>query len=69
MTCDETMLWDREEQGHFPQPKELKQMIQDKVAPSKELGHSDTTTTKQVKGVDTLDDKDAENMRKYFGVL
>ena len=66
VTLDETMLWDREERGRFPQPKELKQMIRDKVAPSRDLGHSDT---KQVKGVDTLDDDEAENMRKYFGVM
>ena len=67
VTYDKTMLWDHEEQGRFPQPKELKQMIWDKVAPSKDLGHS-KTTSKQVKGFDTLDDE-AENMRKYFGVL
>lgn len=60
------MLWDRGEQGHFPQPKELKQMIRDKVAPSKDLGHSDTT---QLKGVDTIDDDEAEELRKYFGVM
>jgi predicted Rdx family selenoprotein len=60
------MLWDRGEQGRFPQPKELKQMIRDKVAPSKYLGHSDTI---QLKGVDTIDDDEAEELRKYFGVM
>jgi predicted Rdx family selenoprotein len=60
------MLWDRGEQGRFPQPKELKQLIRDKVAPSKDLGHSDTI---QERGVDTIDDDEAEEMRQYFGVM
>lgn len=39
---DET-LFDRKEQGRFPEIKELKQLIRDKVAPEKSLGHSDKT--------------------------
>jgi selenoprotein W-related protein len=34
-------IYDRKEQGHFPEIKELKQMIRDIVNPSKNLGHSD----------------------------
>lgn len=37
---DET-LFDRKEQGRFPEIKELKQLIRDKVAPEKSLGHSE----------------------------
>ena len=34
-------IYDRKEQGHFPEIKELKQMVRDVVNPSKNLGHSD----------------------------
>ena len=37
---DET-LFDRKREGRFPEIKELKQLIRDKVAPGKSLGHSD----------------------------
>jgi selenoprotein W-related protein len=38
---NEEKLYDRKEQGKFPEIKELKQMIRDKVNPTKSLGHSD----------------------------
>jgi len=34
-------LFDRKESAHFPEIKELKQMIRDIVHPGKDLGHSD----------------------------
>jgi selenoprotein W-related protein len=34
-------IYDRKEEGHFPEIKELKQMIRDIVNPTKSLGHSD----------------------------
>jgi selenoprotein W-related protein len=34
-------LWSRKEQGHFPEAKELKQMLRDVVAPGRDLGHVD----------------------------
>ncbi len=34
-------IFDRKVQGRFPEIKELKQLIRDKVAPEKSLGHSD----------------------------
>jgi selenoprotein W-related protein len=34
-------IFDRKEDGHFPDIKELKQQIRDKVNPYKSLGHSD----------------------------
>lgn len=34
-------IFDRKEQGRFPEIKELKQLIRDKVNPDKSLGHSD----------------------------
>jgi selenoprotein W-related protein len=36
------LLWDRKEQGGFPSPKGLKQLVRDMVEPEKFLGHSDT---------------------------
>lgn len=38
---DEVIVFDRKEKGHFPEVKELKQMIRDAVSPEKDLGHSD----------------------------
>ena len=34
-------LWNKKEAGRFPEPKEIKQLIRDRIAPSKDLGHSD----------------------------
>jgi selenoprotein W-related protein len=34
-------LWSRAEQGRFPDIKELKQLVRDRVAPEKSLGHVD----------------------------
>jgi selenoprotein W-related protein len=36
-------IWDRKKQG-FPDIKDLKQLVRDKVDPSKNLGHSDRKT-------------------------
>ncbi len=38
---DEDLLWSRREQGRFPEIKELKQLVRDKIAPGRDLGHSD----------------------------
>lgn len=37
----EEKIFDRKEQGRFPEIKELKQLIRDRVNPEKSLGHSD----------------------------
>lgn len=34
-------VFDRKEQGRFPEIKELKQLVRDQVAPGRHLGHSD----------------------------
>ena len=34
-------LFSRKEMGRFPEMKELKQLVRDKIAPEKSLGHSD----------------------------
>jgi len=38
---DKTLIWCRKENGGFPEIKELKQLVRDKIAPNKSLGHSD----------------------------
>ena len=38
---NEEKIFDRKEQSRFPEIKELKQLIRDKAAPGKSLGHSD----------------------------
>ncbi len=34
-------VWSRKERGRFPEAKEIKQLVRDRVAPERELGHSD----------------------------
>jgi selenoprotein W-related protein len=34
-------LWNKKEAGRYPEPKEIKQLIRDRVAPGRDLGHSD----------------------------
>jgi selenoprotein W-related protein len=41
ISVDETELFDRKREGRFPEIKELKQLIRDRVNPGKDLGHSD----------------------------
>ena len=36
-----TTVWSRKEWERFPEMKELKQLVRDRVAPEKDLGHSD----------------------------
>jgi selenoprotein W-related protein len=38
---DGSAIWSRAAQGRFPDMKELKQLVRDRVAPGKSLGHSD----------------------------
>lgn len=35
------LVWSRAEQGEFPGLKDLKQRVRDRIAPEKDLGHSD----------------------------
>jgi selenoprotein W-related protein len=40
--ADDQQVFDRKEYGGFAEIKEVKQMLRDKIAPGKSLGHSDT---------------------------
>ncbi|OAL05914.1 hypothetical protein IQ06DRAFT_73338 [Phaeosphaeriaceae sp. SRC1lsM3a] len=35
------LLWDRKAEGGFPETKVLKQLVRDKIDPTRDLGHSD----------------------------
>jgi len=35
------LLYSRKEEGRFPEAKEVKQLIRDRIAPNRDLGHSD----------------------------
>ncbi|MEZ4371842.1 MAG: SelT/SelW/SelH family protein [Polyangiaceae bacterium] len=38
---DEEVLFSRAEAERFPEPKEIKQLVRDRVDPDRDLGHSD----------------------------
>ena len=42
VTVEGALVWDRKTEGRFPEMKELKQLIRDRIAPEQDLGHSDT---------------------------
>ena len=60
------LLWDRAAQERFPEPKEIKQLIRDRLCPTRNLGHADRP---RAESDEMMDDDDAEEMRKFFGVL
>jgi selenoprotein W-related protein len=35
------LLWSRKERGRFPEAKEVKQLLRNRIAPDKDLGHSE----------------------------
>ena len=43
---DGDTVWSRADQGRFPEMKELKQLVRDRVAPERDLGHLDTPASK-----------------------
>jgi selenoprotein W-related protein len=38
---DGEVIWSRKERGRFPEIKEIKQLVRDRIAPGRSLGHSD----------------------------
>ena len=39
--ADDALVWSRQANGRFPEVKELKQLVRDRIAPGRALGHSD----------------------------
>ena len=46
VSVDGTIMWDRKTQARFPEMKELKQLLRDRVDPRRDLGHSDLEGSK-----------------------
>ncbi|KAK9717448.1 hypothetical protein K7432_006185 [Basidiobolus ranarum] len=46
---DGETIWDRKLNGGFPELKDLKQLVRDKVAPEMALGHSDSKAKQESK--------------------
>ncbi|MCE7071596.1 SelT/SelW/SelH family protein [Dyadobacter sp. CY327] len=44
ISLNEEIVWDRKREGHFPEPKEIKQLVRDRIDPDRDLGHSDRKT-------------------------
>ena len=42
---DGARLWSRKDEGRFPELRELKQRLRDRIAPDRPLGHSDGPAT------------------------
>ncbi len=38
---NEELIWSRKDAGRFPDIKELKQLVRDRIAPGRDLGHTD----------------------------
>ncbi len=38
---DGALVWSRKDKGRFPDIKEIKQLVRDRVAPDRSLGHAD----------------------------
>lgn len=52
-------LWDRKEQGGFPSPKSLKQIVRDIIEPEKFLGHADTEERQESYAEETESEADS----------
>ncbi|MCW5891092.1 MAG: SelT/SelW/SelH family protein [bacterium] len=38
---DGELVWSRADAGRFPEPKDVKQRVRDRIAPGRDLGHSE----------------------------
>lgn len=68
VTVDGTVVWDRQEQGRFPETKELKRLVRDLLDPERDLGHIDHKGSK-AEAMQEMDDDEAKEARKFFGVM
>ncbi len=41
IACNDTIIWDRRQEGGFPDAARLKQLVSDRIAPGRDLGHAD----------------------------
>ncbi|MDP3778203.1 SelT/SelW/SelH family protein [Methylotenera sp.] len=47
VTLNDELIFSRKEVGRFPEAKEIKQLVRDRVDPERHLGHSDKTYVDQ----------------------
>lgn len=66
VSVDKDTVWDRTAHGRFPETKELKQLVRNLLNPDRNLGHIDG---KKGPDVEDMDDEEAANARKFFGVM
>ena len=66
---EEEIVWDRERDDGFPSIKDLKQKVRDSVAPDRNMGHIDDSPSSESIVDMEIDDEDAEEMRRFYGVL
>lgn len=45
VALNDELLFSRKEAGRFPEAKEIKQLIRDRIDPARDLGHSDRPQT------------------------
>ena len=41
IACDGELIWERKRDGGFPDAKQIKQMVRDRIDPGRDLGHID----------------------------
>ena len=64
---DDKKVWDRKVDNGFPDVKTLKKRVRDIVDPNRSLGHVDDSAIGDDN--DTLSDDDAEDLRRFYGVM
>ncbi len=52
--CDGEPIWDRKSDGGFPDAAKLKQLVRDRIAPGRDLGHSDSKITQSCPQADII---------------
>lgn len=63
---ENVLLWDRKEEGGFPETKVLKQRVRDRIDPGRHLGHSDREG-KKVEAVEERQDGQGISASKERG--
>jgi predicted Rdx family selenoprotein len=65
-TASTKTLWDRREDGGFPETKELKRRVRDVIEPDRDLGHVDKDYSKKDEGKkdDAVEERTVEADKK-----
>jgi selenoprotein W-related protein len=48
-------IWSRKERGHFPQLRQIKQSVRDRIVPGRSLGHTDAPSDIWPRDISALD--------------